>query len=362
MSVTVAIDNITASSCRFTYSGIDPAAVQIESQISPRPDFMFCACPLFLTGIAGPYTIPGLNRAQTYFVRSRGITGAGGQLAWSAVRSFRTAVGVGQDLTEQAVFLEPAIVCIPETVLNLTATAEVAGYPVTNLLDDGPSVAVLGEAAANTFRMTFELSGAPVDTFALLSTSLPEAVQVKLSYGASKAEAEAETSVAFDTAGRASPNLPGRMAYHLFNRFAEVSAKWFQLEIVADCMGDRMQAGHLVIGKGMVSKRIARDKSASFEDLGIVERNQIGVPDRQYGLRTRTVDFDIAMMNETIYETTYGMLHARVGETDPVLVLPNSKQGIFLHDRLLYGMLSGGREANPVSKYYSRRFQITSII
>lgn len=362
MSLDLVIDNITATGCRFNYSAISGTAAQIESQISPRPDFMFCACPLFRTGIAGPYNIGGLNQRQTYYVRSRGITGAGAQLDWSATQTFRTSDGAAQDLTEPAVFLEPSVVCIPEPVQNLTSPAEVAGYPVLNLLDDGPAVAVLGETAANTYRMTFELAGQPVDTLALLSTNLPDTTTLKLCAGTTKALAEAEGTVLFETAGRASPNLPGRMAYHCFNRFAETSLKWFHLKVTADCMGERMQAGHLVIGKGLVSKRMAREASFSFEDMGVVERNQIGVPDRQYGLRTRTVDFDIAMLTETIYETTYGQLHQRVGDTDPVLILPNAKAGAFLHDRLLYGTLSGGRASNPVSKYYSRRFQINSII
>jgi hypothetical protein len=361
MSVTITVDLITATTARLNYAGIDPAAVTIEIQIAPRLDFLFCAAPVFSTAAVTPFSIDGLNQSQTYYVRGRGITGAGAQLAWSEIESFRTPQQTAQDLTPPAVFLENGLVCIPEPVFSLTATT-VAGYPIINTQDDGPAVAILTQDGFNNFAITFRTSGQPIDTIALLCTNMPEAVDIDYFQGDTFAEANAETNQFLNTSGRASANVPGRMHYHLFNRFTSTSKRWFKLKFNAAVLGKRLQIGHLIVGRSLQSKRIARDMSISFEDMGVVERSPIGVPDRQQGLRMRTVDLDFAMMTETIYETVYGPVHALIGETDPVLILPNSKAGAFLHDRLLYGTLTGGRASNPVSRYFSRRFQIRSII
>ena len=74
----------------------------------------------------------------------------------------------------------------------------------------------------------------------------------------------------------------------------------------------------------------------------------------------RRVEFDISMMTEAQYELAYGDLHRF--ENEAVLVVPNSKTGAFLHDRILFGDLRGSRTVNPFTPRYTRSFTIESLI
>src|SRR3546814_14079108 len=96
---------------------------------------------------------------------------------------------------------------------------------------------------------------------------------------------------------------------------------------------------------------MAADKNEVGVDLGSLERLRSGNPNRIRGYRMRRVDFDLAALTEAQYETQYGDLHWRVGGTDPVLIVPNSKSGAFLQDRILYGAITAGRPVNSYSPY-----------
>lgn len=367
MSLVLSIDNITAVTCRLNYASITGGPTSIEVQISPRDDFAFCVAPIFTTTTATPQTMTGINQAQTYFARARGVTSGGVQLGWSNTVMFRTPLSAAQDLTPPANFLDAALICIPATLQTMEVFSPITGYPADNVLDDGPGYALsAGTGGGNAgHNFSFFTAGQPIDTVALLMTNLTEAATVQVISANTKADALGSVGSAvirYSGVARASANVPGRIGYHGLYRFTETTQPWFNIAINATLPGARLQVTHLVAGKSIVSKKIARDMNTSLEDLGIIERNLFGVPDRQEGAKTRVVDFDLANLDETIYETLYGPIHQRVGHTDPVLVVPNPKAGSLLHDRILYGNLQGGRVTNPVGKLHTRRFQINSII
>src|SRR3546814_10777790 len=128
----------------------------------------------------------------------------------------------------------------------------------------------------------------------------------------------------------ASANVPGRPGYHgLFRLPAAVSKEYWRVDITATLPGNLLHLEHAVFGKNRVTKNMAADKNEVGVDLGSLERLRSGNPNRIRGYRMRRVDFDLAALTEAQYETQYGDLHWRVGGTDPVLLVPNSKSGAF---------------------------------
>lgn len=357
-------DNLTATSVRLNFAAIAGDATQLRIQVSPSPKFVFAAGHDFKAGVAAQHVLQGLNQHQTYFARAHEITAAGAQRAWSPTIGFRTPAGAARNLDKPAVFLEPALIVVPEKILAIEVAGQVPGYAGINLLHDGPAPArITGVGEGPVYTIYVQHAGAPVDTIGLLGTNAAEAMTVSISAGASKAAADNAVPVVAGVPFRASPNLPGRFAYHgLFRLPAPVSAPWIRIQLQGQLPGLTLEAKYLAIGKALQTKRYAADKRESFEDLGVLERDYLGVPDRLDGIRMRSVEFEISTIDETIYETTYADLHDRAGYTDPVLVVPNSKEGAFLHDRILFGAMSGGQTANPVSRFYSRRFKVNSII
>jgi hypothetical protein len=360
----VTFDNLTATGVRLNFTSVAGDAAQIQIQLSPSREFSFAAGHDFKITAGASTTVSGLNQLQTYFGRAREITAGGVMRAWVPVFGFRTAAGTAQDLTPPAIFQEPALIVVPEKILSIEVNNPVAGYAALNLLHDGPAPArIAGVGGGPSYTIYIQTAGAPVDTLALMGTNGAEALTVTISSGTTKASTDANTAHLFQVPFRASANLPGRFGYHgLFRLPAIISARWWRIQIQGAMPGTMLEAKYLALGKALKSKNYAADKRETFNDLGVMDRDYLGVPDRLPGIKTRSVEFEIATMTETVYETTYGDLHDRAGYTDPVLVVPNSKPGAFLHDRILFGVMSGGQVSNPVSKYHTRRFKVDSII
>ena len=124
--------------------------------------------------------------------------------------------------------------------------------------------------------------------------------------------------------------------------------------------GGVLSVDHLIMGQNRVSKNHALEKIETPAPFTSSERKRSGIVDRVRGMPMRKVDFELQMLTEAQYETIYGDLWRL--ENEPVLVVPNSKSGAFLHDRILFGDLTGGRTVNPSSPRYNRQFTINSII
>ena len=137
---------------------------------------------------------------------------------------------------------------------------------------------------------------------------------------------------------------------------------YWRIEITANSLFGRiLHIEHAVFGWNRATKNHSVDKSETPYDNGTLQRLRSGVPDRTRGLRGRRADFDISMISEQQDQLIYQDLAYEVGTTDPVLVIPNSKAGAFLHDRILFGTINM-KIANPVSPRYTRSFSIESIL
>lgn len=358
--VAVVASNVAATAARLNFADVAAGTASIDVQLSPRLDFKWCICPIFNVPNAAFYDAAGLNQVQTYYGRAREIID-GQMQGWGPTFAFRTPQAAPQVTAPDAVMIDPAIVMPLEPVLSWTPSAAVAGFPATNLGRDAP-VGWKVVAAAPT--LTIEMGGSPWDGLALLNSNLPEAATVTLRGGASAAAAAGAAPMLNAVPFRASANLPGRYGYHgWFPLAAPVEHKFAHITLGGQMPpANTVYIEHALIGRARKSKNHAVEKTESGLDLGSLERSRTGVPDRLIGLRMRRVEFDIALMTESQYETLYGDLSRLLGETEPLFVVPNSKRNFAFHDRMLYGNLSGGRVVNPASPYYTRSFTMDSIV
>jgi hypothetical protein len=368
VTITLSLGATTATTQSFTFAAMG-ATGTIDLQISPRVDFKFCVCPIYSIPRASPYVAPGLNQDSTYFARARTVLADGTVENWSNVVGFRTPVSQARVTAPAAVMIEPAIILRPETVIGAVwGSAEVPGFPIANLFRDAPvaSRAKVNRADGLAYFDVI-LNGSPVDTVSLLNTNLPEAASVYFSVSAtSDVPAGAGVVITAEVPFRATANLPGRFGYHGLFTIPKGNWRSIRVHIVnLGNMGSILPGGlihieHMVIGRNRKTKNHAVDKSESSTPLGTLERTRSGNPDRRRGLPMRKVEFEIAMMTEAHYETEYGDLIYQ--QDEPIFVVPNSKTGGFLHDRILLGDLSGGRVVNPVSPRYTRTFVVDSLI
>ena len=348
----------TANALAFSVAGL-AADGTLDVQYAIRPDFQLCVAPL-VTGVTrGNFQLTGLNPNTSYFVRARSVRADGSVEDWSDIVSNRTAAGPMRDTSPNAVMIEPAILVVPAAVLGWTANATVSGFPVENLGYDGP-VGWASKPAGDTHIFTAELGNAPVDTIALLASNAPPAATVTVKAGTTTAGLDfTHGPVPF----RASSALPGRPGYHALIRLPSVqSRRYWRVEITADVFSNHFHLEHAVFGQNRSTKNHSIDKSETLVDLGTFDRTRGGNPIRNLGARLRRVDFDISMLTEEQFELNYADLDWRVGSSEPVLCVPNSKDNAFLHDRILYGPIRGGKNVNPASPRYTRGFSIESVI
>lgn len=338
------------------------ASGTIEMQVAFEPDFKFCVAPIY-TGIArtSPFSLTGLNQRCRYYVRARTRLTSGVAEDWSPTLGFRTADGTAQTTTPASVMIQPAIIVLPEPILATLGDSAVTGFPSFNVTRDAP--VCWQSTHASLHGITITTAGNPIDTIAVLNTNLPEATTVTIRGDNSSANLGA--SAAFILSGqnfRASANMPGRPGYHgLFRLSSPQSYRYWRLEFsVSTLPTTKAYFEHIILGLNRSSKNYSADMSESPLPLGTLERGRTGYPDRVQGLAMRRADFTLSYMTEAQFQTLYQDLIYRANE--PVFVVPNSLAGVFLHDRMLYGDLSGGRVVHPSSPRFNRQFTVDSLI
>lgn len=366
MTIGLTVTATTATTATFGFATMG-ASGTVELQISPRKDFQFCVCPTY-TGIprATPYTHAGLNQRARYFARARTRLGSGAAEPWSNVVGFRTADGTAQTYPSGGILIEPALIVTPEDITGLNfsgAFGPVAGFAADNMLRDAPCACRapgLLSAGVYNYILNFDRAGAQIDTIALLNTNFPEDTQISVRATDNPDYITGLVSILAAQAFRASPNMPGRLGYHGLLRLAGmITQRYVRVDISSASMA-LAHIEHLVVGRARVSKNFSTEKGEQPSTLTQLERRRSGIPDRQKGHPMRKVDFDLSAVSETQHETLYGDLH--LYQSEPVLVVPNTRGNAFLHDRILYGDLGGGRVINVNSPIFTRNYTIDSLI
>ncbi len=350
----------TSTTFDITLTGL-AADGTLEFQAAVRPDFKNCVCPIIGRPNSSPASFTGMNQDTAYYVRARSRRASGVAEDWSNTVGIRTALDTAPSLTTPAVLITPAMLVVPEPIIEWTGDNDIAGYPCSNLGFDAPVAWHSSPAGGTVASFLVRMAPKPVDTIALLMSNIPENSTVVVKAGTTTATTNFTSST---FAFRASANLANRPGYHALIQLpaAQTYQYWRVTITFASGITGYTHIEHAIFGLNRSSKNHSVDKTESVLDLGSYERGRSGIPQRTLGLRGKRVDFEISVMSQLQFETLYSDLPRLVGATMPVLVVPNTKTGAFLHDRILYGVLTGGKAANPASPIYSRSFTIDSIL
>jgi hypothetical protein len=363
----IAATATSATSASIAFAGIPAGADTVQVQYGIRDDFSWSLAPILYLAPAAAQAITGLNQAGTYFFRARAVDATRTAIEpWSNISAIYTPVAALRSLAPAAIMIEPSLIVPPSTILNWWASSEEASYPARALGRDDPNSVWQGRQVNGIVTLEMQSTGEPIDTFALLASTAAENATIKVSAGASR---NAALTTPVYTTGvlpfRASAGLPMRNGYHSLVRMpAPVAAPFWRIEIGGDTPGGLLAATYAVLGKAIVSaKNYSVDsKGETLVDRGTIDRDRSGNPDRAYGMRGRTVEFEINQLREADYEAEIERLRWRIGTTQPALVVPNSKAGSFLHDRILYGQMGATRATNNSSPRFSVPFRIDSLI
>lgn len=358
------ITNVSTTTFQLNFNEITSGAQNFEVQYSIRPDFKLAIAPIYLINATANITIYGVWSDTTYYVRAREKV-AGVWKDWVLTKAVRTAAGSGMDFSPKAITHEKALFVVPLPVISWTADNVVPGYPVENLGYDAPVGWRSAASEGWTHAFTMQIAPEPIDTIALLMANVSPSATVTLKGATSLPRTTSDPQ--FQSAPlkyNQSPHLGGRPGYHaLLQLDAPQSYAFWRIEITSTQFRGMLDLQHAVIGLNRVTKKEAVDRTITPIDLGSMARTRSGGPLRSLGYRMRREEFEIAAMNEGEFEKNYRDLGWRVGNTEPVLVVPNPKRNDYLADRILYGALgNSSRATNLRGPLYTRSFSIDSII
>lgn len=308
--------------------------------------------------VAGAVVMQDLVPDTPYYIRTRKTNGGNG--LWSAGYMVATTAPAAAPAPAYNGFsIIPALLVVPEPIDDVQGVNTEAGSVATNLFNDDPlsTWRVAGATGAITFRTT----GRAIDTFAFLGTLANEGVTWRIRGATTLANTTAAPGV--DTGVvplRISTGIGQRKHYHGFRRFTQTyNYEWWRIDLAG--FNAFFMARHLVVGFARASVNISRGAGHSPVDMGRIERTLFGSPDRVVGWRGRAVDFPLSWISETEYEAKWRDLDQLVGQTDPVLAIPNPKVSQYLNDRIAYGEVTDMRTELMRGTKYARSLTIRSL-
>lgn len=362
----ITVSAVTATTATLAFGGVPGGTAFVEVQYSTDPDFQWSLAPIVRANTTAGTVLNGLNQVQTYYARARPLSAGGVVGAWSAIVGIVTPVSALRDLSPANVMIEPALIIPPERVLAWTASSEVPGYPVRTLGRDDPNSTWWAERVGVGFAFEAQIAPTPIDVISVLETNASDDATITIKGGPSLANVRsgAPAYTLAERPFRVSTGLPGRRAYHSFVRLPAPQAyPFWRIEIAGPIPGEIFVATYAVFGLAYSTRNFAADsKSETLIDRGSIDRDRSGNPARVDGHRGRSVEFEIVNMTEAQYESQFSQLGWKLGTTRSALVVPNSKPGAFLHDRLLFGTMKAGRDANTYTPRFAKQFSIDSLI
>lgn len=307
---------------------------------------------------AGNIAINDLVPDTPYYFRTRKTNGGNG--AWSATFMAATGAPAAAPVPAYTGFsIIPALLVVPEPIVDLVGTNVAAGSDVNNLNNDDPMnvFKVAGASSAITFRTT----GRAIDTFALLGSLANESVTWRLRGAATATNVTAAPTTDTGVVSfRVSNGLGRRRHYHAFRRLAApVTSEYWRIDLAG--ITANFIARHLVVGFARSSVNVSRGAGHEANDMGSFGRTMFGSPDRVRGWRGRKVEFPLSWVSEAEYEAKWRDLQTLVGSTEPVLALQNPKSSIYLNERIAYGTIQSDRGEMMRGEKYAKTLDINSL-
>ena len=237
MSATLTLNDRYTNGFAIQLANSDGAGIAFVFEINRSPDF---ASDDTLTGVVtgvplgnSVVTILGLPSSTPFYIRA--ISSNIGAVYSNVLFAATTLVA---PITNYAGFsVDKAMLVVPADIANLEASfaagnALRAGFPVSNLLRDDPQ-STFQSVGAVSFTLTFETSGEPIDTVALLGTMADDDATWAISSSPVEGNfaAAGATNSGFITF-RCSPSIGRRPSYHgLYTLPAPVTNRFWSISI-----------------------------------------------------------------------------------------------------------------------------------
>lgn len=357
MTITITPGATTPTTAVLNFAGYGGDGT-IDLQLASRPDFSFCVAPVYNITRGPTRTITGLNQEAVIYSRARGRTAAGVE-RWGDTAGFRTGLAAARVTTAQPIMVEPASLVFPVPFLATAGTFTLPGFPTENV---GIAAPVAWRSIVNSGGQTaidLTTAGEPVDRIAVLNTNVPENGRISVAAGDNAASL---VPIIDQVPFRASANVPGRPGYHGIFAIPLTTARFWRITFTIDGGPTELllHIEHIVLGRNLASRNANGDKTETPVGLTTTERTRTGILDRVPGVPLRRAEFDLSNLTEREFETLYGQLWRRQGDT--VFCLPNSKDNAFRHDRMLFGEFGAGRISGVQGIRFTRGMSIDSII
>lgn len=328
-----------------------------EIELNRAADFSSDESQMRTALAAGAVVIDGLPADTIFYMRSRKTNGGTG--AWGNVLMASTAAPASP-AAYGGYSLEPAILVVPEPLDQITCAAADVGSPASNLANDDP-LSTLRVQGSSSFSIQFHTPGRAIDVFALLGTLANDDATWRIRGAATQATLTSAPTV--DTgvvALRVNSGIGRRNHYHAYRRLgAAYTLAWWQIDITHTAA--TFIARHLIAGLARQSVNYSRGAGFSPADFGVTNRTQLGSPDRIVGWRGRQVSFALSWLNEAEFEAKWSDLDVLVGNSLPVLALPNPKANLYLNDRIAFGEITSMQSENVRSAKWGKSIEIRSL-
>lgn len=331
-----------------------------EIEINRSEDFVSDES-IFLENLPiGSVTINNLPSGTTYFLRHRS-TNLSQPGAWSNVVNMSTLPAT-PDGPYEGSSIGPSVVVIPEytKIQSFNQSAIVAGSDPSALLMTDPNsvLAIRGDVDP---AIIIETSGQPYDCVALLGCFCGPQFRVRYSFSNNIAGLN-NASLQFETELHPSSSLGRKRSYHgVYFLNTPVNFQYIRINIISGTAPPQALMRNFIIGLQKKTQNYVRGSSEDGTDLGSIDRNILGSEFTVSGWRGRQASFGLEWLDETEYYSKWNDLDQRVGQTKPILAIPNSAPNQYIHDRILFGELTASTGEHTRARKYARNFEINSI-
>lgn len=373
MSLNLSLTNRAANELTFSLVADEDVMTQVVLELNRSPDFSSDDTIFkLITGIGNgtsSQTVRGLPSGTTWHIRalSNGSGAAYSNIVVAATTEVATATAYAGFSVDKSLLVDPVTIASISDGYGAN-NARLAGFPPFNLLRDDPQstwqvIPSVGAALHTT--LTFQTSGEPIDTVAILGTLASDDMIWSISSAPTVGGfGGAGSTASGDLPFRCSPSIGRRQYYHaLYSLPAPTTNRFWSITITSSPLVHSVSfiARQLVLGLARQSTNPSQGASESISDTGTFSRGRFGTPDRVAGWRGRAVSFEMSWLRETEYQAKWAPVLTLVGKTKSVLALANGKRNVWTNDRLAFGPITDMQGENMKSSRHSVGIAIDSL-
>lgn len=179
-----------------------------------------------------------------------------------------------------------------------------------------------------------------VDFLAVIAANAQPGTLYRLRLGATQDEVDGSAPYDSSALPFIDPGITRKDGlYHSYLRLsAPVSATWWRIDITGHT--GPFEASGIVLGDSIEPSRFYdKDFERCIEDLGSIEINRFGVPDKVPGKKLRTLLFTLSWLGEAEYEDTFGPLAEKLGTSEIIYCCFDPAATTWRQNRTYMGVL-----------------------